>query len=278
MKDEENPAARIESALTLLFMGYAEPDAGAREKLLSRAVTDQVEHWARTGVVSSREELSRTIGLSLENHNGVAPQRRGELQTFNNVARFVWSHQQKGRYNIQLGESYVELADDGRIKTIVNFSDPPHNVVVNGGPAAYVAAWNSDTTEQRINALKGTWSSDSRWVESKFDVTGADVIGARMSDKIHLDPVDGVMDVIQFDGAGTQVRFEVEVGFRDGGSIGTFTDFVGINAAGKVTRLAGFKGRHYHPHTRKARLIPPGTGPTGRDMPVPMASILAARK
>ncbi len=242
--NDENEVTQpdIKPAIDRLFSAYAETDAMVRNGLLERAVTDHVSYWTRTGVLGSRQELSEFIADWLETNKGNAPQLMGEIQSFRNVARAAWKARLKGHFLIQEGETFFELASDGRLQSIINFSDPPHHVLISSGPQAYINAWNSDTEQEKSDALSGDWADDGRWVEMRFDVAGPRAIAQTMKAPINLAPVDGVMDVMQFDGFGKQIRFEVDVTHRDGREIGRFTDFVAIDQNGKTSRLAGFKG------------------------------------
>jgi hypothetical protein len=236
-------AVAMETAIDLLYRAYAETDPEARKILLEQAVTDDVGHWTRGGMTTGREALSEAIDEFLERHKGRPQTLGGEIQTFRNVARAPWSAIARGWFNSYKGEAYFELADDGRLQEVVNFSDPPHDRLVTGGPQAYVDAWNSDTLEERLAALNAHWASDARWVELRFDHHDVDAIANHMKPVINLEPLDGVMDVMEYDDGSLQVRLQVVVSKRDGELIGTFTDFVAIDARGKVTRLAGFKGK-----------------------------------
>ena len=232
----------IEPAIELLYSAYHEADAEIRRELLERAIADPVSFWTRSGILVSRQEISDFMGQWLAENKGNAPAIVGEIQTFRNVARAAWTARLAGHYLIQEGETYFELATDGRLSSIINFSDPPHHVLIGGGPQAYVNAWNSDTEQEKVAALVKDWATDSRWVEMRFDVSGLTSIASTMKAPITLTPVDDVMDVMQFKGYGQQIRFEVDVTHHDGREIGRFTDFVAIDQHGKTTRLAGFKG------------------------------------
>ncbi len=242
MTDVSDAVPAFEIAINALYAAYAETDSAARIVLLEQAAVDDIEHWTRSGKTSGHKALSEAIDEYLESHNGHPQQREGEIQAFRNIARVAWSSVGRGRLNIKNGEAYFEFADDGRLSQVVNFSDPPHEAVVSGGPKAYIDAWNSDTLEERLAALATHWVADARWVELRFEHNSIDAIANHMKPVINLTALDGVMDVMQFDDAGTQVRLQVEVKKRDGELIGTFTDFVAINGDGKVTRLGGFKG------------------------------------
>lgn len=244
MTDVADAEPAFEIAINALYAAYAETDSSARMALLEQAAVDDIEHWTRSGRTSGYDALSGAIDEYLERHNGNPQQREGEIQAFRNIARVAWSSvgRSRGRLNINKGEAYFEFADDGRLSQVVNFSDPPHEVVVSGGPQAYIDAWNSDTLEERLAALASHWAADARWVELRFDHNSIDAIANHMKPTINLTALDGVMDVMQFDDAGMQVRLQVEVKKRDDDLIGTFTDFVAINREGEVTRLGGFKG------------------------------------
>lgn len=244
MDDEiDLEAEKMQAAVEMLYVAYAETDTNARMKLLEQAVTDDVGHWTRNGVATGREALSISINEFLEKHKGRPQKLDGEIQTFRNVARGPWSAIARGWFNSYKGEAYFELANDGRLRQVVNFSDPPHERLVTGGPQGYVDAWNSDTLEERLAALNESWAPDARWVEMRFDHGGVDAIANHMKPVINLEPLDGVMDVMEYDDGSLQIRLQVVVKKRDGELIGTFSDFVAVNAEGKVTRLAGFKGK-----------------------------------
>jgi len=242
MTDESDTSAAMETAVDALYAAYAETDVTLRKALLERAVTDDVEHWTRQGLSHGRESLSAAIDDFLDVHNGNAQKREGEIQALRNIARTAWSVIGRKRLNLIRGEAYFELAEDSRLNQVVNFSDPPHEVVVNDGAKAYIDAWNSDTLEQRLAALNEYWARDARWVELRFDHGSVEAIANHMRPVINLTALDGVMDVMYFDDAGIQIRLQVEVKKRDGDLIGIFTDFIAVDDDGKVTRLGGFKG------------------------------------
>lgn len=238
----DQDATRIQAAVDALYAAYAETDLAARKELLEAAVTDDVSHWTRSGMTIGREALSSSIDGFLEKHEGRPQKLDGDIQAFRNVARAPWSAIARGWFNSYKGEAYFELADDGRLQQVVNFSDPPHDRVVSGGAQAYIDAWNSDTVEERLTALRSHWTPDARWVELRFDHSGIDAIANHMKPVINLEALDGVMDVMEYDDGSLQIRLQVVVTKRSGELIGTFTDFVAVNPNGKVTRLAGFKG------------------------------------
>lgn len=242
--DEETSteAAQMRAAIESLYAAYAETDPAKRMQRLEEAVTDDVEHWARDGMTSGREELSAAIDAFLERHKERPQKLDGDIQTFRNVARAPWSAIARGWFNAYRGEAFFELADDGKLRQVVNFSDPPHERVLSGGAQAYIDAWNSDTVDERLAALGAHWAPDARWVELRFDHRGVDAIANHMRPVIYLEAPDGVMDVMEYDDGSLQIRLQVVVTKRNDELIGTFTDFVAVNAAGQVTRLAGFKG------------------------------------
>jgi hypothetical protein len=240
--DPSREPVDIKPVIEQLFSAFAESNAARRETILSRTVTADVKFWTRTGVLSSRNEVSSYIGQWQEDNNGHYPGLITDIQAFRNVARAGWESRLKGRFLFQRGESYFELGDDGLLTEIINFSDPPHHVLVGGAPQAYVDAWNTQDPEEKVSTLSAHWADDGRWVEMRFDVSGPDAIAQTMKAPITLEPVDGVMDVMRAEGHGQQVRFEVDVTHNDGRVIGRFTDFVSLDESGRASRLAGFKG------------------------------------
>ena len=242
MSEEKKKVSPIQSAVTQLYDAFAENDEEAREAILSQVVADDVTFWTRDGVVTSAKELLKAMSKSLEENNGNAPLLTSEVQTFSNVARATWKLKIRGRNRSSQGEVYFELGEDDRLSKIVIFEDAPHYMKFDGGPKAYVEAWNSDTYDQKLAILQELWANDGRWVEIRFDVSGASDVAATMKAPITLTPIDGVMDVIKSDQLGQQIRFQVKVVKRDGELIGTFTDFAEVDNEGRVTRLAGFRG------------------------------------
>ena len=240
--NSNTPAGTVEAVIDLFFAAFTERDTTTRNNLLERAVVREVSHWSRKGMVGSRTELSAAIGVYQSTYEDLTLQLVGEVQTFRDVARAAWELYAPDEQRYQKGESYFEFGDDGRLKEIVEFSDPPHNRPFGGGPQVYVDAWNSDTDQERSAVLADDWADNGRWVELNFDKTGPDEVGDKMVNVIHLEPVGGLMDVIELKGFGAQIRFQVKVTKRTGETIGTFSDFIALDAEGRVKRLAGFKG------------------------------------
>ena len=101
MADADGATAQaVESAIKLLYSAYAESDPQLRNELLAKAVVEDVNHWTRAGMTTSRQALSQTIGESLERNNGHAPRLVGEVQTFQRVGRVAWTARKPGRLRV----------------------------------------------------------------------------------------------------------------------------------------------------------------------------------
>ena len=140
--NSNTPAGTVEAVIDLFFAAFTERDTTTRNNLLERAVVREVSHWSRKGMVGSRTELSAAIGVYQSTYEDLTLQLVGEVQTFRDVARAAWELYAPDEQRYQKGESYFEFGDDGRLKEIVEFSDPPHNRPFGGGPQVYVDAWN----------------------------------------------------------------------------------------------------------------------------------------
>ncbi|XOV85846.1 MAG: hypothetical protein ACFHX7_12775 [Pseudomonadota bacterium] len=232
----------MKPAIERLFDAYQERDELLRRKLLSASVSEVARYWQRDRVLYSIAEISDQIEAWHDEDTERAPRMISDIQTFRNVARVAWSQKMEGLNNFQKGESFFELDVDGLLTTIVNFSDPPHDVIIEKGPESYIKAWNSETLLSRQAQLESTWSQDARWVEIRFDVTGPAAIAETMKAPIVMESVDGVMDELVIEGVGRQIRFQVDVTHKEGHEIGRFTDFVFEDESGQTRLLAGFRG------------------------------------
>ncbi|MDA1298566.1 MAG: hypothetical protein O2868_00635 [Proteobacteria bacterium] len=231
----------IEEAVDRFYEAFASTRVADRNRLLHASVADDVVYWTRDGVMTSQEQLQDAMSHLLE-EDGQPPTLTGEVQNFHSVGRARWVQRIRGRNRSREGEAYFELGEDGRLNKIVVFDDAPHHVPLSAGVSAYIDAWNTQGEEMKREILATRWRDDARWVEIRFDVNGPEAMAATMRAPITLTPVNGVMDIMKTDRDGSQIRFEVLVSKRNGEKIGTFTDFVQTDAAGKIVRLAGFKG------------------------------------
>ncbi len=164
---------RIESMLDLVLAAMAETDGRSRNSLLERATTDDIVYWSRMATAYSLSEMSEIIGSFLVSYGEAEIRRVDDIQLFRDVGRSAWYLRSLGENNgYQSGELYFEFNDDGRLRELVMFKDPPHYEPFGGGPKAYVDAWNAETKDECLSILDGRWTRDGRWVELKFDKSG----------------------------------------------------------------------------------------------------------
>ena len=211
MKTEEvEKGEQISSVIEILTLAFVESDAGIRDRLLEEVTVKEICHWSRQEVTNTRQDLSKTIGAFIAIFNDLTIKLTSEVQTFRDIARVSWEVSSASERWTLNQEFYFEFAAEGRLKTIVNFGNFPHYQAFAGGAQAYVDAWNSNSESERYAALVDQWRADARWVEIKFDVVGPQAIAKTMNSVIHLTPLGGIMDVIHFDGVGSQVCFQIE--------------------------------------------------------------------
>lgn len=235
--------AGAKNNLELFFQALSEPDAAIRGSMLQVATIENVSYWSRTKITETRRDLSADIGIKLNSCDSIPIWQVGKTQIFKAVGRAAYTYRVPGEDNgYRPGEVYFEFDKDDRLRVIVDFCDPPHNIKFGGGPLTHMAAYKCDDENERLKLLAESWVNDGRWVEMNIDARGPSEITTAMGSPINAIPVGGVMDVIDFEDAGAQIRFQVEAKQRSGEAAGTYTSFAAIDVHGRIKHLAGFEG------------------------------------
>ena len=114
----------FESSLKVYFEAFAENEKSQRMILLSRCMTEDGEIWGPQRLFKGYEAISEKI----EGFHARMPEARlvlaSGLNTFLNIARFKVAIVNGDGSTKSEGDSFVEMADGGRIQRVFPFWEP----------------------------------------------------------------------------------------------------------------------------------------------------------
>ena len=234
--------------LDLFFKAFATPDTSTREKILDQSAVDDIWYWSRTCLYKTRRDLSVQVEDRLNRNNEISSWRIRKVQIFGNTGRAVYQCRIEGDDGgYRQGEAFFEFAEDDRLKTCIDFSDPPHHVRFGGSPLLFTTAWNCKSDDERRNLVSKSWAEDGCWIEEKFERRGRSEIAAAIEESTLAEPGNHLMDVIASEDAGAQTRFQVTRKNSSSKIVGTTTYYASVDTSGRIKRLAGFEGASFLP-------------------------------
>lgn len=206
---------------------WNEPDAAKRLCALTRSLTEDATYVDPTVDTTTREGLADAIGQFLGSTPGASIVTTSGLDVRAGELRFTWEFQ-TGGVTVVRGLDYMELANDGRIQSIRGYWEPLPATVPEGVLAEYAKAW----TEGDVAALSGAVADGVRFTSPSESITGVADLSAVVARSASVD--------LAIVGAQAYPKF-ARVAFRaDDGT--QWTDYLHLDGAGRIVRIARFEG------------------------------------
>jgi uncharacterized protein YndB with AHSA1/START domain len=117
--------AGLEKVIAAWFAAWAEDDPEARLEQLRVCLADGGQFHHTMARATGREELSSHIASSRRHMQGVTFEQGGAHEQVQEHVRFPWRVMRQDGVQIASGENVFTLAPDGRIATLVGFTDAP---------------------------------------------------------------------------------------------------------------------------------------------------------
>lgn len=207
---------------------WNEPDPAKRLCALTRALTEDATYVDPTVDTTTREGLADAIGQFLASTPGASIVVTSGLDVRAGELRFTWEFQ-AGGVTVVRGVDYMELADDGRISSIRGYWEPLPGAVPEGVLAAYARAW----TEGDAAALSDAVADGVRFTSPEQSITGVADLSALVSRSASVGPT--------LVGAQAYPKF-ARVAFRAEDGSAQWTDYLHLDGAGRIVRIARFEG------------------------------------
>src|SRR5262245_11579318 len=106
----------------------------------------------------------------------------------------------------------------------------------------YVAAWNEADARARLKILGGCWAEDAVYVDPNVELKGPSARSERISTVQASRPGVRIEMMSGVDAHHNVVRFLWRLVRADGSTGDTSIDFGEVDAAGRLTKIAGFFG------------------------------------
>ena len=107
---------------------------------------------------------------------------------------------------------------------------------------AYVAAWNEPDAAARMKLLEGCWADDAAYLDPNADLKGRSALAAHIAKMQAGRPGARIEMMSGIDLHHNVVRFLWRLVRADGSTGDISIDFGEVDAAGRLTKIAGFFG------------------------------------
>ena len=111
------------SLIDRYFAAWNEPDAGRRRALLEQTFTADGRYVDPAAGAESPAGIAEMMGAVQQRFPGMGLALAGDIDAHNGQARFSWTLGKAGEEPIVRGIDVIEVAADGRLKSVTGFFD-----------------------------------------------------------------------------------------------------------------------------------------------------------
>lgn len=170
---------------------------------------------------------------------GFAFRPRGKIASHHNVVKFGWEMvSDGGRKTEGAGFDFFILGEDGRIRVVYQFGDPPQpSAELNQFADRYVALWNEPDAGRRRSAIAALWTEDGAYIDPSHEDRGYHEIEAAVAKAYDEFVAKGFVfrSANNADSHHNTVRFNWEMVPADGGPVAAVGfDFMVLDDDGRI--------------------------------------------
>lgn len=242
---EAAPASTARDAVALYLDGLNEPDADARPCLFQRALADDAVVLSHSGEAEGRAAARVALDAEAEARAQDVEVREliGEPLFRHQEALVQWVVRDADGRELERGDDWIEVADDGRIAAVHTLGEATGEITVTEALRAWEQAWNSRVAEEQRDALEQATTENIRFSDLLVDVRGRDALLAEIQRQQGL--LDGTLDLgerfeVHVDEGGTARLLRHRATIRGSGGLDVeVVNFIRLRE-GRIERLAGF--------------------------------------
>ncbi len=231
-----SPPDGTEAVLMAYLESWNERDPDKRLCFLQQAFTGSTTYIDPTANTTGPDELDEVIaGFFTMFPDGELP-LTSELELRDSDGRFSWEVISGGASVIS-GMDYIELDDNGRLRSIRGYWGEPMDAV-DSALADYVSAWNG-TAEPPMEDLAQAVTEDVRFTDDAQDLSGPAALAE------HIEALQSVTTLFSVTVTGAQsysTHARIVLELEDDSGVTEYRDYLLLDDDGLITRVGRFEG------------------------------------